>query len=43
MFPSWQRHSVTRYLGDGTLVSIAFDLGLRPGRDVPGLVSPCRA
>ncbi len=28
MFPSWLRHSVTRYLGDGTRISVAFNLSL---------------
>lgn len=28
IFPSWLRHSVTRYLGDGTRISVAFNLSL---------------
>ncbi len=28
LFPSWLRHSVTRYLGNGTRISIAFNLSL---------------
>lgn len=28
IFPSWLRHSVTRYLGQGTRISVAFNLSL---------------
>lgn len=28
LFPSWLRHSVTRYTGDGTRISVAFNLSL---------------